>query len=269
MNMSTPIALCAPDSWPQFQNKLHLNGFIRSIQTASDRQDVWSTICKHANSVGFEYVTYIDKRSCTTNQKATVFSNLPRWWQEIYLAETYLSEDLIFAHCDDLKPKLLEIYKDDPNYTYSYTEKERRASMHDAGYRSGFVSPNSTNDDAYVSGWCFGCSLDNSNFVELYAQFGAILRIMGFCAHERMKTFRSSRNPSYASIGGLSSREIECLTHLACGKRSPNIAKLMGISLSTVEFHIKGIKKKLEAATREEAVAKAIAEGTIRYTPSN
>ena len=43
----------------------------------------------------------------------------------------------------------------------------------------------------------------------------------------------------------LSQRERECLTHLASGQRSPHIAKLMGITLSTVEFHIKGIKKKL------------------------
>ena len=54
----------------------------------------------------------------------------------------------------------------------------------------------------------------------------------------------------------LNEREIECLTWSARGKTSPEIAQIVNISKRTVNFHIENACRKLNVATRTEAVVK-------------
>lgn len=61
----------------------------------------------------------------------------------------------------------------------------------------------------------------------------------------------------------LTNRERQCLTWLAVGLRSQEMAEEMGISVKTVEKHIASGRKRLNATTREHAVAKAIQMGLI------
>jgi len=56
----------------------------------------------------------------------------------------------------------------------------------------------------------------------------------------------------------LTQRELEILKWLADGARVDRIADTLGIANATVSFHIQGLKKKLDARTREHAVAMAI-----------
>jgi len=56
----------------------------------------------------------------------------------------------------------------------------------------------------------------------------------------------------------LSNRERECLVWLCHGLRTQRIANRMGISVSTVEFHLRNARNKLGAATREQTVATAV-----------
>jgi DNA-binding NarL/FixJ family response regulator len=56
---------------------------------------------------------------------------------------------------------------------------------------------------------------------------------------------------------GLTQREEECLRFLARGMANKEIAQQMGVSVSTVHFHLKGIYQKLHVRSRAEA--------TLRY----
>lgn len=58
-------------------------------------------------------------------------------------------------------------------------------------------------------------------------------------------------------------REAEVLSLIATGKVTVEIASVLGISRKSVEFHIEGAKRKLAAANRTHAVAKAITLGLI------
>ncbi|TMH10837.1 MAG: helix-turn-helix transcriptional regulator, partial [Betaproteobacteria bacterium] len=58
-------------------------------------------------------------------------------------------------------------------------------------------------------------------------------------------------------------RERECLTLASRGLTSEDIAARLEISPRTVEFHFAGIRSKLAAANRQEAIAKAMAAGLI------
>lgn len=61
----------------------------------------------------------------------------------------------------------------------------------------------------------------------------------------------------------LSQREIEILKWLKDGKGTWDIARILGISERTVNFHIYNIMKKLDAVNRAQAVAIAMELGLI------
>jgi DNA-binding CsgD family transcriptional regulator len=61
----------------------------------------------------------------------------------------------------------------------------------------------------------------------------------------------------------LNEREADCLTWSARGKTSIEIAIILGLSKRTVDFHVENARRKLNAATRIEAVVKATSGGLI------
>jgi DNA-binding NarL/FixJ family response regulator len=70
---------------------------------------------------------------------------------------------------------------------------------------------------------------------------------------------RAVRNDVWASATQLSDREVATLTWAARGKTSSEIARILGLSKRTVDFHIDNARKKLGVATRTEAAIKAAA----------
>jgi len=67
------------------------------------------------------------------------------------------------------------------------------------------------------------------------------------------------RNPAEP----LSSRELEVLHHLAAGRTNAEIAKVLFIAPGTVKAHLNHIFRKLEAASRLQAVAHAREAGLL------
>lgn len=61
----------------------------------------------------------------------------------------------------------------------------------------------------------------------------------------------------------LSPRERECITMAAHGLTSDDIGQKLGICERTVQFHFDSIRSKLDSATRQEAIAKAVQAGII------
>jgi len=64
-------------------------------------------------------------------------------------------------------------------------------------------------------------------------------------------------------IEDLSEREMDVIKWLKHGKTSWEVSKILDISENTVNFHIKNIKRKLNATNRQHAVAIAIANNLI------
>jgi DNA-binding NarL/FixJ family response regulator len=71
-----------------------------------------------------------------------------------------------------------------------------------------------------------------------------------------IESFRQPAPPSPETVG-LTQREEECLRLLARGSSNKEIAQHMGVSVSTVHFHLKSIYQKLHVRSRTEA--------TLRY----
>lgn len=61
----------------------------------------------------------------------------------------------------------------------------------------------------------------------------------------------------------LTKREKECLWLLANGLDRNQIADALGVAVATVDFHFANAKKKLDAKTREQALARALSASVI------
>jgi DNA-binding response OmpR family regulator len=66
-----------------------------------------------------------------------------------------------------------------------------------------------------------------------------------------------ARTGLWPNMVALNDREIEVLTWAARGKTSAEIAKILGLTKRTIDFHSDNAREKLGAATRTEAVLKA------------
>ncbi len=63
----------------------------------------------------------------------------------------------------------------------------------------------------------------------------------------------------------LTPREVEVLAALAEGLGTKAVARRLAISPHTVKFHIEGLFRKLDAATRAEAVAKGLRRQIVEF----
>lgn len=88
------------------------------------------------------------------------------------------------------------------------------------------------------------------------AEHGAALRLAAFYFHRALAARELADD--HVSDCVLSPRERECLLRLAQGMRAAQVADALGLSDRTVEHYLASARRKLEAATSTEAVAKAI-----------
>lgn len=72
-----------------------------------------------------------------------------------------------------------------------------------------------------------------------------------------------------AASEAYSEREIDVLEQLASGCSNKQIARRLGVSENTVKFHLKNLYRKLDAGSREAALAIALQRGLVKATSTN
>jgi DNA-binding NarL/FixJ family response regulator len=102
--------------------------------------------------------------------------------------------------------------------------------------------------------------------LEIFERLGARPIIEILKQKMRAQGRRIPRGPRPATRGnrfGLTAREMEVLECLAKGLSNNAIAKQLSLSIRTVEHHIAAILQKMEVASRNEAIAKALKENLL------
>jgi DNA-binding NarL/FixJ family response regulator len=79
-----------------------------------------------------------------------------------------------------------------------------------------------------------------------------------------LRQARSARSEAQATLGNLTSREIQVLQAMADGKSNTEVADALFISPVTVQGHMRRVLRKLGVRSRLEAVALALRHGAIR-----
>lgn len=81
-------------------------------------------------------------------------------------------------------------------------------------------------------------------------------------ASKVIRLFREHR-PASEETTGLTPHELRILKMLAAGENYRSSARLLGVSVNTVSFHVRNIYSKLHVHSRSDAVAKALRTGLI------
>jgi len=82
--------------------------------------------------------------------------------------------------------------------------------------------------------------------------------------------FRLAGSPAEGSVEntfGVTPRELETLRNLAKGNSYDEVARMMGISLSTVQTNVRNLYRKLDAHSQLQAVNKARDHGLLCFRP--
>jgi len=105
-------------------------------------------------------------------------------------------------------------------------------------------------------------SLDQQRRHEIAGAMGDLWSI-GVYGHRFLPANALAETSKRRGRGVLTGRELECLTLVARGATSREIAEKLGISERTVNAHIDRAIRKCGAKNRQEAVARNISNGTI------
>lgn len=180
----------------------------------------------------------------------------PSEWRVQYQKSNYIDVDPTVLHCMvETSPLLWRNIKNEK----SASGKAASALMEEAasfGLRDGISMP------VHGAGAEAGMiSFVSNNRLCVNNVSMALVRMVSQSVHEQLKQVSVGQK---FSDSDLTSRESECLKWTAVGKTSWEISKILGVSESTVIFHLKNAIKKMGVSNRPQAVAKAVALAKIK-----
>jgi DNA-binding CsgD family transcriptional regulator len=140
----------------------------------------------------------------------------------------------------------------------SHAEKRLFGEAGDFGLRDGFVTPVHQIDGAVAS-----VVVTASEKMSLSATDRAALRLLSiyYCSFGLL--LKHGLDAKGRARNVLTPRQRECLQWARAGKSSWEIGEIIGIAERTVNFHIEEACRRLNVATRQQAVIEAVIKGMI------
>lgn len=200
-------------------------------------------------NLGFNFCAFsITSQARGIHGQKINLNNYPLEWNMKYEQEHFCEVDPILAHCNQSEWPILwqeEVFSKTPRLWQAQKKQ---------GLRYGWSQ--SVHDQ---NGLCSMLSLARSHYPittdDLYKNLGYAMFICrhlhGLVAKDLPTT---SPNPNTVH---LSSREVEVLKYSADGKTAGEIAIILSLSESTVQFHIRGAIRKLGVNNKIAAVIRA------------
>ncbi|MES0033568.1 LuxR family transcriptional regulator [Mesorhizobium sp. M0040] len=234
--------------------------FLDQTNGVARSQQLFDLLSAFALNLDCPWIAY---RSLTSDQRfwgsgrggLAVMLNYPNKWQERYFKMGYDRIDPIIKTSRKRAAafRWSEVYND-----ASTTEDERRVFDEAAtfGLRSGISVPFHGPDGSFaIISFAQPSHREFQNGTISYLQLAAL--------HFHMRVSQVTHLSATEGAPNLSLRERECILWTARGKSSWEIGTILGISINTVNFHIKNVMRKLDAASRTVAAVKAVNFGIV------
>jgi len=237
--------------------------FIIQTNRASSQDEVFALFRQALRNLGYDSVVYsllTDHPSIGRKAGHGVMGNYPEDWMKYYMANGYFAKDPIPKHA----------FTTSAAYTWehvvetcSITGKQKRLmyQAEEAKLLSGAaVAVHGPGFE--VAGIGIASTVGR---VKPSADTLSLIRAFFYQFHLAYSQFDLPRAQPVKLIY-LTPREREVLLYSAEGKSNPAIAAILSISYNTVLFHLKNIFTKLDVASRQTAVVKAIRLGLVTPT---
>ncbi|CCV12770.1 LuxR family transcriptional regulator [Mesorhizobium sp. STM 4661] len=184
-----------------------------------------------------------------------VMLNYPDEWRERYFEMGYDKIDPTIKR----SRRRIEAFRWSEAYNDESTTEDGRRVLDEAatfGLRSGISVPLHGPEGSFaIMNFAQPWDGEFRNRTITYLQLAAL--------HFHLRVTEFTNSTGVESTSNLSSREKECILWTARGKSSWEIGKILGISVNTVNFHIKNVMRKMDANSRITAVVEVLKRGTI------
>ncbi|HHH89077.1 MAG TPA: LuxR family transcriptional regulator [Aliiroseovarius sp.] len=233
--------------------------YLEEIGDLTELDRVWQLFCNEMASYGFDRLIYGYNRFGTQKyvgpwQDALILSNLDRAFLKVFVEEEY------YLHA----PLAEWALNNTGARSWSYlardfeklTDKQREVVRHNmangltAGYSVSFATPSPRSRAALAMAARSGLSQDDVNAV--WERHGRKINVIANMTHLKIISL-----PHVNERSKLSRRQQEVLDWVADGKTYQDIATILGVSVATVEKHLRLVREKLDVETTPQAVLKA------------
>lgn len=220
-------------------------------------EGVWNLAIEYYANLGIDGLLYADLKP----QNLTLMTNLSQDWTTHYTDQDYAKVDPFFRYC--CNSYAASDVGQDCIVHHSYmtpAEKKFILDAGDTGLTAGFVSPLRAKSQNGLAGWNFLSSYGRAHVNNLRQSHENEMRLIGHMVHQQISQVSLRKSDDATQ---LTPREVEALQWTARGLRTDMIAAKMKLRPVTVELHLRNARTKLNAKTRDQAVAIALVAGRI------
>lgn len=182
--------------------------------------------------------------ACAKGPQVILYNNYPKSWNDRYQNENFISMDPTILKCH--LGELPFVWNDDLFRDVPHLREEAHA--HGMTYGWTQSTHDLRHNESHLSVSRRSRAIDDAEHYEKCAA------TMWLCntLHSLLSEYHLTH------LYGLSVRELEVMDWCAKGKIAEDIAKILRLSTSTVNFHIRSSIEKTDAANKTHAVAKLI-----------
>lgn len=226
---------------------------LQQLLSEKDEQRMFHTATSLAKQLGMEYFSFLTRSHLTSPQpQVRTYNNYPTAWNEHYQQCNYLTTDPILAHCHS---SLLPILWEDE--VFQQTPKLwEEARSHGLCYGWSQSAHDLRHNESILSVVRNHTPVDTEEFYNNAGQTIWLCNLIHTLIFEKKS---AKPEPSFH----LSTRETEVLKWSAAGKTAADIACILTLSQSTVNFHIRSIISKLQSSNKAGAIATAAMHGLL------
>lgn len=223
---------------------------LEHIKRAENDSSVLDILRDFSEKAGFEslIVSGLPHRGIPL-EPFVVINHWPQEWYNRYMSRDYVELDPVARRCfQTVVPFIWREAASDLTQHSGAAKVMNEAA--DFGLAEGICIPVHTEDGMQ------GCVSFGGKNIDDDPKVLMSLHLLALYAHGRLRAFRRPINILQHST--LSEREREILRWVAIGKTSLDIADILSLSMSTVNFHVENARRKLGTSTRSHTIAEAV-----------
>ncbi|MEQ1602351.1 MAG: LuxR family transcriptional regulator [Methylophilaceae bacterium] len=233
----------------------------RQFARAANMEQLKAFFLEESQRLGFDSFVYALRIPTNfSNAQVIMLDGYPEGWVKRYFEAAYYESDPVMAWCIS---EILPIRWSDLVLEPGSAAESMMLEAAEYGLRDGVTMPvHSPQGELGILSLSLDAPLERARAIIERAL--PIVQLLANHLHQAVRRLGGLPQEAYSS---LTMRERECLTWVADGKTSNEIAQLLGISENTVNFHLNNAMQKLDVVNRQHAVGKASLQRLIQPKP--